>query len=283
MPTKAEQLEWESRAGKLAAVAAFATIILSVGSNVYVSSALDSTPESGSARELLEVREAQPEVFLTGAVLAAIGSLLMIAVLLYLYRAVKLRRPELPVAVLPLAILGPVLIAAAGILVQLDFTDIAREFVASGPRKEARAEDLVADRSVLAQSVGLSGALALAFATILLSQSAMRAGLVTRFLGILGIVVGAIYVLGTLFPLGTDLIQLFWLLALGLIFMDKWPGGRGPAWATGEAIEWPSAAQRRAELPAAEDHGAEPVAAGAGSADGPTRTRTSRKRKKKRR
>jgi hypothetical protein len=222
---------------------------------------------------------------MTGAVFNSIGTLLLIAVLLYLYRVTKFRRPELPFAVAPLAVLGPALVAAAGILVQLDFNDIANEFVSSGSPKESRAEDLIANRSALAQSVGLSGALALAFSTILLSQSAMRAGLLSRFLGILGIVVGAIYVLGTLFPLGTDLVQLFWLLALGLIFMGKWPGGRGPAWETGEAIEWPSTAQRRAELLEAEERDGESdaVAVGGGDAEPAERTRSSRKRKRKKR
>lgn len=279
-----EQLDWESRWGKFAAIAAFATIILSVGSNIYVSSLLDSTPEAGNARQLLEARDAQPDVFMVGAVLSAIGSLLMIAVLAYLYRATKHRRPDLPVAALALAILGPVLVAIAGILVQLDFNDIASRFLDGGARTEARADDLVGDRSMLAQSVGLSGALALAFSTILISQSAMRVGLVSRFIGILGIVVGAIYVLGTLFPLGTDLVQLFWLLALGLIFMNRWPGGRGPAWETGAAIEWPTAAQRREEIEQAEAaKGLPEPSAAEGNGDPGGRTRTSRKRKKKRR
>jgi hypothetical protein len=34
-------------------------------------------------------------------------------------------------------------------------------------------------------------------------------------------------------------IQLFWLSALGVLFLDRWPGGRGPAWEEAEAIEWP--------------------------------------------
>jgi hypothetical protein len=34
-----------------------------------------------------------------------------------------------------------------------------------------------------------------------------------------------------------------------MLFLGRWPGaaGRGPAWETGEAIPWPSAAERRAE------------------------------------
>lgn len=285
--SKAEQLKWESRAGKPAALAAFATIILSVASSIYVNAALDRTPDADSTRQLLEARDAQPDIFVNGAVIGGISTLLLAVVLLYLYRATKFRRPELPSAAFVLAIVGPVLVAVAGILVQLDINDTATEFVSSGARTEVRADDLVADRSALGQSIGLSGALALAFSTILISQSAMRTGLVSRFIGILGIVVGAIYVLGTLFPLGTDLVQLFWLLALGLVFLDRWPGGRGPAWETGEAIEWPTAAERRAELEQAQAAEQAPVveASSASSRDDgtATRSRSSRKRKKPKR
>lgn len=283
--SKAEQLNWESRAGKPAALAAFATIVLSVVSSIYVNAALDRTPDADSTRQLLEVRDAQPDVFVNGAVIGGISTLLLAVVLLYLYRATKFRRPELPSAAFVLAIVGPVLVALAGILVQLDINDTATEFVTSGARTEARADDLVGDRSALGQSIGLSGALALAFSTILISQSAMRTGLVSRFIGILGIVVGAIYVLGTLFPLGTDMVQLFWLLALGLIFLGRWPGGRGPAWETGEAIEWPTAAERRAELERAQAAEQAPVAEAeaAPSGEAATRSRSSRKRKKRKR
>jgi len=282
--SKAEQLNWESRAGKPAALAAFATIILSVASSIYVNAALDRPPDSDSTRQLLEARDAQPDIFVNGAVIGGISTLLLAVVLLYLYRATKFRRPELPSAAFVLAIVGPVLVAVAGILVQLDINDTATEFVSSGARTEVRADDLVGDRSALGQSIGLSGALALAFSTILISQSAMRTGLVSRFIGILGIVVGAIYVLGTLFPLGTDMVQLFWLLALGLVFLGRWPGGRGPAWETGEAIEWPTAAERRAEFERAQAAEQAPVgdADPAGEAT-PGRSRTSRKRKKRKR
>jgi hypothetical protein len=282
--SKAEQLTWESRAGKGAALAAFARILLFIASSIYVNAALDTVPEAGKAREVLKAREAQPDVFVNGAVIGGISTLLLAVVLLYLYRATKFRRPELPSAAFVLAILGPILVGIAGILVQLDLNDAATEFFDSGAQTEARAEDLANNASALAQSVGLSGALALAFSTILISQSAMRTGLVSRFIGILGIVVGAIFVVGTLFPLGTDFVQLFWLLALGLIFIDRWPGGRGPAWESGEAIEWPTAAERRAEIEQAQAAEQRPVAdadaAPAGEAS--TRTRSSRKKRKRR-
>jgi hypothetical protein len=49
-------------------------------------------------------------------------------------------------------------------------------------------------------------------------------------------------------PLGVQIVQLFWFAALGLLFLDRWPGGRGPAWQTGEAIPWPGAQQQREEI-----------------------------------
>jgi hypothetical protein len=61
-------------------------------------------------------------------------------------------------------------------------------------------------------------------------------------MGIIGIVTGALLVL-PLSPL--PVVQIFWLGALAALFLGRWPGGRGPAWETGEAVPWPSAAALR--------------------------------------
>lgn len=279
-----EQLDWESRWAKPVAAAAFLSVGFNVAASLYVSSSIDSTPKADNTRELLRIVDANGSVFVTGAVLTGIGGLLLAVVLWYLFNATKARRPDLQKAALVLAIVGPILLAVAGILVQLNLVDRAGEFLASGAQTEVRADDLVADRPALIQSLGLSGALALAFATIMISQNAMRVGLLTKFLGILGIVVGALYVLGMLFPLGTDVIRLFWLIAVGLVILGWWPGGRGPTWETGVAEEWLSPAQRRAvEQAEAAEAAAEAPVNGNGADDEQTRTRSPRKRKKKRR
>ena len=44
----------------------------------------------------------------------------------------------------------------------------------------------------------------------------------------------------------STIVQAFWLGALGALFLGRWPGGRGPAWETGEAEPWPTAAAARA-------------------------------------
>lgn len=288
-----EQLEWESRWAKPVAATAFLSVGFTVAASLYVSSSIDTTPAADNTRDLLRTVDEQSSVFTTGAVLSGIGGLLLAVVLWYLYKATKARRPELQTAALVLAIVGPILLAVAGVLVQLNLVDRAGEFVDLQARMqtETRADDLVADRPVLIQSLGLSGALALAFATIMIAQNAMRVGLLTKFLGILGIVVGALYVLGMIFPLGTDVIRLFWLIAVGLVILGWWPGGRGPTWETGVAEEWLSTAQRRAIEKAEAEQVADDASPANGNAnanangagDESTRTRSPRKRKKKRR
>ena len=70
---------------------------------------------------------------------------------------------------------------------------------------------------------------------------------------------GSLDVLGALLQVGQGFVQLFWVMALGFLFLNRWPGGRGPAWETGEPIPWPSAAERRAESAGGEEGGAEAI------------------------
>jgi hypothetical protein len=91
--------------------------------------------------------------------------------------------------------------------------------------------------------VGLIANLLLGTAFVLIAMHAMRSGLLSRFMGILGVIVGAL----TAVPLlgGAPVVQLFWLVAMGILFLDRWPQGRGPAWEAVEEIPWPGAQQRR--------------------------------------
>jgi hypothetical protein len=78
----------------------------------------------------------------------------------------------------------------------------------------------------------------------------MRAGLLTRALGILGIAAGVFTVLAG--QLGT-LLQLMIQAVLALMFFGFWMGGVPPAWRTGKAEPWPARQpppSRRAAEPA---------------------------------
>jgi hypothetical protein len=272
-----EQLDWESRWAKPAAAAAFAAGLLLVPATILRQVALDGAGDD--ERKVLTAIDAHAGAFLGSSALQLLSFVALAGVLHYLGRAVLARRPELPRVLIWLGVLGPLLLGLAGVLSDLDRVDVADRFLSSGPQTAARAEDLLEDRSVLSTSIGAAGTLALAIAFVLFSVNAMRVGLLTRFMGVIGAIVGALYVI----PLGAGpVILLLWLLAIGVLFTGRWPGGRGPAWETGEAVEWPSGrvgAPVEGEDPAS---AAEATPAG-GAGDAPTGARSSRKRKKKRR
>ena len=277
-----EQLDWEARWAKPAAAAAFAAaLFLIVGTIVRQAVALKGNPDD--EREFLATIDGNAGEFLASSAIQALSFLALTGVFLYLGRAVLARRPELPRILLWLGVIGPLLLALAGVLADVDRLDIADKFLGAGAQTEQRAEDLLDDRSVLSTSLGSAGTLALAVAFVLFGINAMRVGLLTRFMGIIAAIVGALYVIPLL--AGPLVVQLVWLIALGVLFLGHWPGGRGPAWETGEAIEWPSGVARQQagggepdEPPAVE----QPAPAN-GTDAAATRTRTPRKRKKKRR
>ena len=131
--------------------------------------------------------------------------------------------------------------------------------------------------------VGLLGPVLLAFLFVMMPLRARRVGLLSPFMSILGILAGILLVLPVLPPV---ILQAFWLGAVGALFLDRWPGGRGPAWETGEAQPWPSAARRRGTAgPEAGEPAGEADVEPDGSVDPepvPERP-SSRKRKRKRR
>ena len=239
-----EQLRWEARFAKPAAVSALlAAVLIVAGTVVRQVVALADRPDD--EREFLIAIDENSGAFLASAFIQSLSFLCLGGVLVYLFRATKARKPEFPSVALAVAVLGPLLLAIAGPLSDVSRLDIADEFLASGERTEARAEDLLEDRSVPAAAIGSAGTLALAIALVLININAMRVGLLSRFMGIIGAIVGGLYVLPILS--GPLVVQLFWLVAIGPLFLGRWPGGRGPAWVSGEAEPWPSAAEVRAK------------------------------------
>lgn len=277
-----EQLAWEAKWAKPAAAAAFGSALLLVaGTIVRQAVALEGNPDN--EREFLIAVDGHAGAFLASSALQALSFLALIGLFAYLGRAVLARKPELPRILIWLGVLGPLLLALAGVLSDLNRLDIADTFLSSGAETVKRAENLIDDdRSVLATSLGSAGTLAVAVAFVLFNVNAMRVGLLTRFMGIVGAIVGVLYVIPLL--AGPLVVQLIWSIALGVLFLGHWPGGRGPAWSTGEAIEWPSGLARQGlGEPAADVEPADTPPVEPEQPAGEGRTRSSRKRKKKRR
>ncbi|MGE5636139.1 MAG: DUF4386 family protein [Nocardioidaceae bacterium] len=290
----AEQLSWERRWGRPAAAACLITIALVVAYQVLFLSVVFSGGPDTDAERLLAI-DGEAGAFLASSVMQALSYVTLASVLWYLLQVTRYRRKELPGWSVYLVWLGAALLVIAGLLGTFDRLDIADQFASGGPTEgraaERRADRLIDDQgAALPSALGLAGTLALAFSLVIVCLNALRAGVLSRFLGIIGIILGALYVLP--FFGGPFIVQIFWLGALTAVFLGFWPGGRGPAWDSGEAQPWPSFAETRqravrervergmAAEPAAEPDsgdGADPGAGRRAGGGGPAR----RKRKRR--
>lgn len=260
------QLEWEARAARMAAAAAFAAALLPlIGRIISAASIGDVGGETGA---LLATADENAAGVLAGAIVNALGVLLLPVALVYLYRATVARRPATSSFVRPLLVAAAAGFAVVLVVRQVFLLDVARDFVAGTDQSEAVADDLIEESAVTVTTFVEAGLrIALGASILIVALNAMRAGLLGRFMGILGIGVGIFYAI----PILVDpiLIQLFWGIALGFLFLARWPGGeRGPAWDRVEAVPWPTAAERlavqRQELESRE-------AAGGGESEGGSR------------
>jgi hypothetical protein len=242
-----------------------------------------SVSGDGDAEVLRSIYENSTAVTLSGLALAA-SFLLLLAPLVYLFRATEARSERVRAQLIGLVVATPIFLAGSAALTAVGTGNAADEFVAgqSSPElspKEAggecradRSDDAaafrdeygtgraalvacqkteleddaaataVADQSATSISfgLGLGGRLGLAFALLYIGLWAMRTGLLTRFWGSLGMAMGVAALL--------LLIQLTfaWFLYLGLLIAGWVPGGKPPAWASGEAEPWPTPGEKAA-------------------------------------
>lgn len=237
----------------------------------------------GDAEVLRSIYDHGTAVTLSGLLQGA-SFLLLLAPLLYLFRAVEARSDQVRGQLIGLVVAAPIFLAGSAVLTAVSTNSAADEFVAGKATaeltvKEAgeecrtdRSDDAtafrddygagraslvtcrqtkleddeaasaVADQSATSISfgLGLGGRLGLAFALLYSCLWAMRTGLLTRFWGSLGMAMGAAALL--------LLIQLtfVWFLYFGLLVAGWVPGGRPPAWASGEAEPWPTPGEKAA-------------------------------------
>jgi hypothetical protein len=240
MREKQDQLEWEARAGRLAAFAAWFAAALIVASLVYRIGVLPHGADN--VKEFLPEVDKHENAFLVSGILTGLAMLAFIPPLLYLYNVTRYRHAELPPVARILIFAGPILFAICAVWFQFRQAHAADQFLAGSVKTNKHAEDLLRDATTAVAALSLAASIASGLATILVSLHAMRSGILSRFMGVLGIILGALFVLPLI---ASPIIQLFWLLALGALFMNKWPGGgRGPAWETGESVAWPTAQDR---------------------------------------
>jgi hypothetical protein len=263
--TPEQELAWEAERRPVGVAGAAAGAVLVIGAPLYLLTAVQHDfPTVGVVEALTPALRGLPEApidpraaqvhFLhdhaAGVYGYAIANLIgLIAVsfaVYYLFRATRARRPELPEVFKWLIILGPGLAGAALVVSEAVTLSRAASFPAHcvpGVACGHDAVDHVFEKLLLPGSVGTLGTLATGFGLVLTSLNAMRVGLLTRFMGVLGIIVGVLFVL----PItGLPVVQAFWLGALVPLFAGRWPQGQPKAWLTGVAEPWPSSQDVRA-------------------------------------
>jgi hypothetical protein len=243
-----EQLQWEARWARPAAIAAvLAGAMLLVSATLFFPKdrkGIERNPDL-----LLSIHE-QSGSYLASALLSALAGLLLTVVFLYLFRATLARGGGVPSWFLYLVIGAPIIYAVSTVFGALEAIDLGDEFAGGEPIRGSagadRARDLGGSGAALV-ALATAGTVGVAFLFVMLPLRARRVGLLTPFMGILGVIAGGLVV----FQLTgiSSVIQAFWLGALGMLFLGRWPGGRGPAWESGLPEPWPSAAQRRGLAP----------------------------------
>ncbi|HEY5260580.1 MAG TPA: hypothetical protein VIJ33_00535 [Solirubrobacteraceae bacterium] len=193
-----------------------------------------------------------------GNVLMAAAVIALTLVLLFLTESTRFRRPETWSAARPVVLVGGIGYALLNLTHELVLVVEAHKFVSSGNFSNDAVEKalLTSGAGGFALSLlGLLAALALAVGMIAVMVGAMRAGLLPRWLSVLGILSGLLFL--PFFNSPTlELIPTFWLVAVGILLMERWPQGDPPAWAAGEARPWPTQADVRAQREAGKGSGA---------------------------
>jgi hypothetical protein len=239
------ELAWEQRWSLPAALAAFGAIVFVIAAIIVASQGVGSG--SGDS-ELLRNVDAHQGAQIASSILQAIGVGLLAVPLYYLFRAARSRSETMRSQLVGIVIAAPLFLAVLAILSGVSTLNAASDFVSTEvPKLEAKNIDLGSEKAdeaasdqiteaplrPLAAVFGLGGQIGFLVAMVYTCLHAMRTGLLTRFWGSLGMALGAVSFIFFQFAL-------LWFAYLGLVIAGWVPRGRPPAWASGEAIPWPS-------------------------------------------
>jgi hypothetical protein len=305
------QVAFELDRRKRLAVPAFAGGVLYLLSQIIISGTLNGAPTVGIVQGIEPALKgvADPTVspradevkfishhafaLIAGSVVAAIALVILVAVLMFLFEASRFRRSEIFAPARPLALFGGIGFALVAVAHQVVGAILTHKFAMPGHDHSSHGVEQALTKgtaNLAVQYLSLLAGLALAAGTVATMMAALRVGLVPRWLGFLGMFTGILLFV----PIGGaqlgGLIPAFFLVMMGILLIGKWPGGDPPAWESGEARPWPTAAEQRAERERASGKLA-PAPAGAGASGtavapapepkAPSTTRSQRRKRRK--
>jgi len=216
-----DRLSYESRVRSRQAIVAVAAGVLPV-----VAAALQLSGPNTNVSELtlgLILEHKRFGLDLIGAAIQGLGWLAVGWTLTFLFGAIRARDSEVHSFIRYIGLAGAPL-AAVGIIGYIAvYSTKANQFITQGSQTYPQANHLLSGSALAAfQIIDYAGELLLAVAFVLVSMQAMRVGLLTRFMGYLGII-GGILVLFVITPV--PVVQAYWLAALGILFAGRWPTG----------------------------------------------------------
>jgi hypothetical protein len=274
-----ENLAWEAQWAPRAAIVAVLAGIATIAGTIIANTALQGRPQvtigmglrdladpdnpHGLLEPLLNHINDHLGAFIGGQIVTALAAPFTALALVYLFRAVQARNPAFGRGALIAVVIGGVAGLVGGLVGPASIAVSIKDFVDSSDHTTQAAHDALQPSAALtAQLVAFIGRVALGIGLVMVALNAMRVGLLTRFMGILGIMAGAFMA----FPfIQLPIVQAFWLVAIGVLFLGKLPN-TPPAWETGRAEPWPSRQEmleqqgklRPAAAPAAAAEPAEP-------------------------
>ena len=258
---KEQQLAWEARQRPRAGVAAFVAAAFLLGGFLWWVTLLRDAPQAGFLESLArlgdgpigEQQSVQVEAiqytvdntfgFIVSGLLRGLAPVALAYAVTFIAVATRARRPEFARVAVYMTFVGAVLYFLGTAGAEIERTIAFNSFLDSA-RTVDDARDVISSATITVALLAYVGQFVAAAGLLLVSLNAMRVGLLTRFLGILGVVAGIVSVFPQLMPV--PLVQAFWLIALGLMLIGR--TAVPPAWRTGNAEPWPSAkdsAERR--------------------------------------
>lgn len=261
-----EQLARESERRARLGVPAFAGGVLYFLSAIIVTATLSSAPTVGLVQGLApalsgvadpavspraaEVKYISHHAFalIAGSTIKSLALVALTLVVLLLLDATRFRRPETWAPARLLVLVGGIGLAVVNVAHQVVGSIQAHNFAVGHDLSNHAVEQALTKGAfnVGSQYLDLLAALALTAGIVAVSLGAMRVGLLTRWMGMIGIFSGVLIFL----PIGgatLEIVPSFWMVAMGILYLGRWPNGDPPAWTAGEARPWPTPAERRAE------------------------------------
>ncbi len=237
MEMTSQQIEDERRGGRTAGILTLAGVLLFIVAMIGFAKDFNAADQA----EQLRLFDSVKSDLLIQSILQAIAILLFIPALVSLFKSIRSRSETVRPGLIGLVIAGPVLLALSLVITYFAFKSAADAFLDPAGNYDINDNDVAQNvfydqfATQLRTGFGLAGSLGLAFSTVYMALQAMRAGLMTRFWGTLGMALG----IGTL--LFGSLMLVGYMILVALLVGAFWPGSRPPAWEAGKAVPWPTA------------------------------------------